>query len=238
MATKRLPAKEIKTELDSLIQDALSTEPNLAKRLDELRRWIKDKKLGLLTRKPLVIDFLTELILDSRLWLKLKELTSEEKQIFFAQAQMTPAEKYWYEFLFPQWFNESDPKLDTWKKKMMSGEFTQEDEELINNLADEIEINGGACLWRYIIDLSMATDLVTSGNSSIPLCVQMTISSEEWLTDKKVNWEATLRYWGITRGLLVSINPQNLADNLNSLANVILQKCDSLPSSCYDELIY
>ena len=73
MTTQRLPAKQVKAELDSLIKDAVSIEPALAKRLDELRRWIKDKKVGLLTRKPLVLDFLTELILDARLWLKLKQ---------------------------------------------------------------------------------------------------------------------------------------------------------------------
>lgn len=237
MATQRLPAKDIKPELESLINDALLIEPALARRLDELKRWIKDKKVGLLTSKSAVLDFLTELILDARLWLKLKPLTPKEKQRFFEQAELTPAEKYWYEFLFPQWFNESDPKLDTWKRKMMSGEYSQNDEALINALSDEIETRGGACIWRYIIDLSMATDLVTSGNLGLPLCVQITRTAEELLADKKANWEATLRYWGIDRGLLVSFNPRNLDENLYFLAAVILQKGDELPSTCYDVYI-
>lgn len=238
MLTQRLQAKYIKAELESLINDALLIDPALAKRLDELRRWIKDKKVGLLTRKPLLLDFVSELILDTRLWLKLKQLPSQEKQRFLEKAQMTQAEKYWYEFLFPQWFNECDPKLDTWKSKMMSGEYTQQDVRLINALSAQIESSGGACLWRYIIDLSMATDLLTSGNSDEPLCVQMTISSPEWLANKKDHWEATLRYWGITRGLLLSVNPKNLDDNLSLLADAILQKGESLPESCYDLHIY
>ncbi len=98
-----MQAKEIEPELKRLINITSSIEPGLAKRLDELRRWIKDKKPGLLTSKKFVMDFLLELILDVEIWLELQQLTEQEKQDVFAQ--MTPTERYWYEFLFPQWFN-------------------------------------------------------------------------------------------------------------------------------------
>ncbi|NTW21669.1 MAG: hypothetical protein HGA42_19815, partial [Nostocales cyanobacterium W4_Combined_metabat2_030] len=195
------------------------------------------KKDGLLTSKPLVLDFLTELILDATLWLKLKQLTPDEKEKFFEQAQLTPAERYWYEFLLPQWMNESDPKLDTWKKKIMSGAYTQDDRAFINSISHEIEALGGACLWRYILDLSMATDLLISGNLELPLCVQITMLSDEWLENKNAHWEATLRYWWIQRGLLLSFNPRKLEGKLVTLAEVILQKGDELPPTCYDEYI-
>ena len=44
----------------------------------------------------------------------------------------------------------------------MSGEFNQEDEKLINLIANVIKLNGCQALQRYIIDLSMASDIIVS----------------------------------------------------------------------------
>ena len=181
------------------------------------------------------MDLLTELVLDSGFWLELKGLTPEEKQRLYEREKITPAEQYWYDFLFPQWFNEPDPQLPRWKQEMMAGNFNQNDADLISSLSNEIEQLGGSCIWRYILDLSMATDLAVVAHLGIPLCVQLTITSGKWLTDKKPDWEDLLRYWGIKRGLLVSLDPRNL--NSGSLAGVILQKGDTLPSVCYSEHI-
>jgi hypothetical protein len=228
-----LKASEIEPELKLLINRASSVEPGLANRLDELRRWIKDKKPGLLTSKRFVIDFLLELIADADFLLNLKELTSQERQEVFDQ--MTPTERYWYNFLFPRGFNESDPKLSIWKQKMMSGEFTKDDESFLNVIVYQIERTGGTILRRYIVDLSMATDLIVSSSLFIPLCVQLTSVSDELSVEKKHLWEKTLRYWGIERAFFVSFNPVNKIKIVNRLANEILLQSDHLPSCCYAE---
>lgn len=230
--TPRLPADSIKLELRSLIDRSSAAEPALAKRLDDIWHWIKDKKVGLLTSKRVVLDFLTELILDAKLWLKLRSLNDEQKEDFFERSQLSPVAQYWYQFLFTQWIDESDPKLAIWKKRMMSGDYSQKDEALINSVSEEIEAGGGSCLYRHILDLSMATDLAVSGSSDLPLCVQLTVLAEKWLENKKDNWEATIRYWGVRRGLLVSINPSNERDRL-LLADVILEKSDLMPDNGY-----
>lgn len=235
--TPRLPADSIKLELRSLIDEASAVEPALAKRLDDIWHWIKDKKVGLLTSKRVVLDFLTELILDAKLWLKLRSLNPEQKQDFFERSQLSPVAQYWYQFLFTQWIDEADPKLAIWKKRMMSGAYSQKDEAFINSVSEEIEASGGACLYRHILDLSMATDLAVSGSSALPLCVQLTVLAEKWLENKKDNWEATIRYWGVRRGLLVSINPRNERDRL-LLADVILEKSDLMPDSGYNVHIF
>jgi hypothetical protein len=228
-----LKASEIEPELKLLINRASSVEPGLANRLDELRRWIKDKKPGLLTSKRFVIDFLLELIADADFLLNLKVLSSQERQEVFDQ--MTPTERYWYNFLFPRWFNESDPKLSIWKQKMMSGEFTKDDESFLNVIVYQIERTGGTILRRYIVDLSMATDLIVSSSLFIPLCVQLTSVSDELSVEKKHLWEKTLRYWGIERAFFVSFNPVNKIKIVNRLANEILLQSDHLPSCCYAE---
>lgn len=228
-----MQARDIEPELKRLIGIASSVDPGLANRLNELRRWIRDKKPGLLTSKRFVLDFLLELIVDAQTCLDLKALTYQERQEVFEQ--MTPTESYWYGFLFPQWFTETAPKLPVWKQKMMAGEFTKEDEPLINLLVYQLERDGGTTLRRYIVDLSMATDLVVSGRLGLPLCVQMTSVSEELSIEKKQNWEVTLRYWGIERALFVSFNPANQTTIVTRLSDEILVQSARLPSCCYSE---
>ncbi len=53
-----LQAREIKAQLKSLIQEASSVDSYLAKRLDEVNRWIKNLKPGTLTNKKFVMLFL------------------------------------------------------------------------------------------------------------------------------------------------------------------------------------
>jgi len=52
---------------------------------------------------------------------------------------------------------------------MMAGNFNQNDAALISSLSNEIEGLGGSYIWRYILDLSMATDFCC-GSFGIPLC--------------------------------------------------------------------
>jgi hypothetical protein len=228
---QRIQAKDIEPELKRLIAEARPVEPGLADRLDEIRRWIKAKKPGQLMSKRHVMDFLVELYVDARVWLDLQALESRARQA--CVDQMTPAEQYWYTELFPRWFNEPDPKLFIWKQKLMAGEFDQEDKELIDSLCDCIDQRQGSSWACYILDLSMATDLLASGTLKTPLSVQLTTLSSQLSVDKKARWELTLRYWKIQRALFVSFNPMRDSALLESR---ILQESDRLPASCYTEV--
>ena len=226
-------AEEIKNELKRLSRLAASLEPGLANRLEEMSRWVKDKKPGLLVRKKTVLLFLLQLIEDARFCLDVKTLTPEQRQVVFDR--MTSSQRYWHGYLFPKWFNEPDPKLSIWKQKIMAGNFTEDDYPLIKILLYHAQKSGGSAVRRYIIDLSMATDLVVSGYLGVPLCVQLTTVASELAIDKKQAWEVTLRYWGIERGLFVSFNPGNQPDIVGFLADEILRQSDELPSVCYNE---
>lgn len=216
----RLQAKEIKEKLKSLIEQASSLDPNLARRLDEINRWVKDIKVGSLTAKPFVLAFLLEVIADSTVWLVIQSLpTEEEQQAKFAQ--MTPTERYWYQYLFPKWLNETDPKFGIWRQKLMAGEFNRADNDIIKLIAKDIVRREGSFWQRYIADLSMATDLIISNSQQKPLCIQVTSVSEELNQHKYQYWKNTLVLWEIERGLFFSYNPAE-ANFINQLVNVAL----------------
>jgi len=225
-----LQAKEIKEKLKSLIEQASSIDQNLARRLDEINRWVKNIKPGSLTAKPFVIAFLLEVITDSTIWLIVKSLPSEEEQKTKFE-QMTPIERYWYAYLFPRWFNASDSKFYIWKQKLMAGEFNQLDDDIIKLIAQDIVSREGSFWQRYIADLSMATDLIVSRNNE-PLCIQVTSLSEEFNYQKYQAWQNTLRSWEIERGLFLSYNPKD-ADFVNQLVNVALYNSDYLSGGKY-----
>ncbi|MEH2245160.1 hypothetical protein [Nostoc sp.] len=224
-----MQAKEIKEKLKSLIEQASSIDHNLARRLDEINRWVKDIKPGSLTAKPFVLAFLLEVITDSTIWLIIKSLPSEEQKAKFEQ--MTPIERYWYGYLFPRWFNASDSKFYIWKQKLMTGEFNQVDHDIIKSIAQDIVQREGSFWQRYIADLSMATDLIVSRNNQ-PLCIQVTSVSEELNQQKYQAWQNTLRSWEIERGLFLSYNPKN-ANFVKQLVNVALYNSDYLSGGKY-----
>jgi hypothetical protein len=107
--SQQIPAKDIESELERLTAEVKSISPELASRLDEMRRWIKGKKPGQLMNKRHVMDFLIELYVDAKVWLDLQIVEPDARQAYIDE--MPPAERYWYTELFPQWFNEPDPKL-------------------------------------------------------------------------------------------------------------------------------
>ncbi|BAZ84469.1 hypothetical protein NIES806_06550 [Dolichospermum compactum NIES-806] len=73
-----MEAKEIKDKLNLLIEQAAEIDPNLTTKLRDINRWIKHIKLGSLISKPIVVAFLLEVITDSKVWLAIKSLPSEE----------------------------------------------------------------------------------------------------------------------------------------------------------------
>jgi hypothetical protein len=226
-----LQAKEIKDKLKSLIEQAASIDPDLARRLDEINRWVKGIKLGSLTAKPFVLAFLLEVVTDSTIWLAIKSLPTEaEQQAKFEQ--MTPNERYWYSYLFPKWINSTDAKFYIWKQKLMSGAFNQVDDDIIKAIAQDIVSREGSFWQRYIADLSMATDLIVSSRNQQPLCIQVTSLSKELNHQKYHDWKNTLHLWEIERGLFLSYNPKD-ANFVNQLVNIALYNSDYLAEGKY-----
>lgn len=226
--------QQIREKLKSLIEEASSIDPNLAIKLNQINNWIKDVKPGTLMSKRFVLLFLQQFIRDAEIRLDIKRLTSEaERQDFYES--MTPPERYWYGELFPRWLSKNDPKFYIWRKKLMSGEFNQEDEKLINLIADVIKRNGGQVLQRYIIDLSMASDIIVSSVQEQPLCIQLTSQSQEFTQTKSDDWEDTLISWGIARGLFLSFNPGK-SDFINQIVILALDKSDNLNNGIYQKI--
>ncbi|MFN6464232.1 MAG: hypothetical protein RMZ41_020785 [Nostoc sp. DedVER02] len=226
-----MQATEIKDKLKSLTLQASSVDENLARRLEEINRWVKNIKPGSLTAKPFVIAFLLEVITDSTIWLIIKSLPSEEEQKAKFDL-MTPIERYWYGYLFPRWINASDSKFYIWKQKLMAGEFNQVDDDIIRSIAQDVVSREGSFWQRYIADLSMATDLIVSSRNNQPLCIQVTSVSEELNYQKYQAWQNTLRSWEIERGLFLSYNPKD-TNFVNQLVNVALYNSDYLSGGKY-----
>lgn len=233
----RLQPRDIEPKLRELIKITSLVEPALAARLKTVWRWVKDVNPGLMMRKKFLMAFLLELIKDVEAWLDLKVLSEEERQLVLDQ--VTPTVKYWYEVLFPKWFNQHDPKFDTWKRKLRAGEFNPEDKDILKSIASQIESSGGTVVQRYVIDLSMATDLVTSGHLVNPLCVQITsIADESSLRNKIDKWKKTLRDWEIERALFVSINPGKRDEGVKSAGNLIIFNSDRMLDKSLKEFMF
>lgn len=176
------------------------------------------------------MDLIIEVMQDAKFWLKIKDLAPDEKIAFYRQAQLTPPERYWHETLFPTWFKTLDPKLTTWTKKLMAEEFPNSDRSTISKFANEFDNLGAPTFYRYILDLSMATDLMISGQLNKSLAIQLTISNPKVLDEKQNNWRETLIYWDIKRGVLFSQSPDH---PIEESAKSLLERSDSLNDGCY-----
>lgn len=229
-----MQAKNIQESLKFLIEEASAIDPSLAKRLNQIYRWVKDVKPGLLDSKPYVILFLRQLISDSKTWLDIKGSASEEEQQAYFAA-MTPTEKYWYGELFPKWLTKNDPNFFTWRKKLMSGDFSQEDAMLINSISKFTKLRDGTVVQRYIADLAMATDIIVSSRQEQPLCIQLTSLSQEFSLEKSIKWEEKLAFWEIERGLFISYNP-GTTDFVNQIVNLALDNSDNILTGIYLKL--
>jgi hypothetical protein len=226
----RINANQIKTEFDSVIAHADTIEPQLAERLRQFSRWIKNTKPGSLTKKRDVLNLLIEIMQDAKIWLELKDFNSEEKLEYHRKAESTPPEIYWYETLFPMWFSNLDSKLTIWTKKLMAGEFANSDKSEISSFADKFDELGVLIFYRYILDLSMATDFLVSGSSKRSLAVQLTRTNPKMLDEKQKNWKETLIYWDIKRGVLFSQSPNH---PIRRSTRILFELSDSLADDCY-----
>lgn len=147
-----MQAQEIKVQLNSLISEAYPVDPSLAIRLTEIYRWVKDVKPGALTNKKFVMAFLLQLVSDSEVWLAIKSLPSDaEQQAAFEL--MTPAERYWYSYLFPKWLSQTDLKFHIWKKKLMAGDFYPADDRILRSIATHIQQREDTSLYNVILPI-------------------------------------------------------------------------------------
>lgn len=220
--------RTIRADLLDLLEYTETEEPQLYQRLQEIWKWIKDKKDGLITSKNHVLNLLEEVIQDSIFWLEYKNLTTgEQHQV---NQTLSSSRYYWSLVLFPLWFQEADPKSKRWKQELFRNNFKHLDNRDILETCREIAKQGGNTHTGYILDLSMATDLIAASSISQALAIQLTITSTESIASKKDKWEKTLTYWNIKRGLLVSYDPRH---GVAARVTVILQECASLPDNCY-----
>ncbi|PLZ87798.1 hypothetical protein, partial [Fischerella thermalis] len=223
-----MQAQDIKQTLKSLIKEASTIDPSLAKRLEQIDSWVKDVKSGSLNgnTKRFLRLFLEQIIKDSQIWLDIQALSSQEEQEVY-YTKMTATEKYWFRELFAKWLKENDPKFIIWRQKLMAGDFRQEDGDLLNSVVNSIEVRGGTVIKRYIADLSMATDIIVSSRQDKALCIQLTSLANKYSQEKSDAWENTLRFWAIERGLFLNYNPGK-NDFINKIVNLSLHNSDNL----------
>ncbi len=229
-----MSAHGIQQKLKSVIEQASLIDTPLEKRSSQIYSWVKNLKPGSLIAKPHVVLFLKEFILDAEIWLDIKYLVSQDEQNAYLTV-MTPTEKYWYCELFSKWLSENDQRFLIWRRKLMSGEFRQEDGTLINDVVNLTKQLDGTIIKRYIADLSMATDIIASSTQKQSLCIQLTSMSEEFSEQKSNDWEKTLIFWGIERGLFLSYNP-GINNFVNQIATTVVDKSDNIPIGSYLKL--
>lgn len=233
--SRNLQAKDIKLRFDSLIVEAETVNPALATRLRQIKTWIKNTKPGSLTKKRELMLFLIELINDVEIWLTLNDSDPEIREIVLQELNST--ERYWFTILFPKWLNTYNPKFIIWKQKLMKGEFEAKDRQMLNLLSQQVKRRGSFILQRYIIDFSMATDVIIGNSSKQVLCVQLTITNQNLLDSKKDDWLKTLQRWGIQRALFLSYNPINQNKSglkvIEEVCNYILAQSYTLEDTCY-----
>ncbi len=224
----KISSQEVEPTLQRLISEAESLEPALANRLKEIYKWIKGKPPGLLMRKKVLLNFLTEIIFDSELWLGFREMPSEEQEI--ERNNLSEVEQFWHFTLFPRWLDEPDPKLPKWKQEILKDTCERDDESQIGQIASYVLHCGGQVYRNMILDFSMATDLIISGSLERVLCVQLTISAQQNTEEKVCRWRETLNYWKIQRALFMSFDPCGQYRDSRKLAEQLIDQSDKLPA--------
>ncbi|MBE9232352.1 hypothetical protein IQ231_11830 [Cuspidothrix issatschenkoi LEGE 03284] len=243
----RLQANEIKLRLQPLKRESLFRgETKSAVRIKEILATLAKYKNELLDKKRFLIDFLNEFYYDIETYLytiqPLLKLSPTEIEKSCQQKNISVTEYYWYTVILPKWLSQEDPKFSYWIEKLIQEEYTGNDEDLIFNLTKTINSRtNGSASNRYILDLSMATDLLVSHVPSTlePVFVQLTSISN--LRDGQLNpdflnkqqkWNNTISCWGVKRALLVAHDTQvNSPKNLLKLADVMLKESSDHPTN-------
>jgi hypothetical protein len=244
----KLQAIEIKARLQVLKKKALLVEPKLVARINEIGITLSKSKYKneLLDEKRFLISFLNEFYYDIQTYIydikPILNLPQGKIENFCQQKNLSVTEYYWYSVILPNWLSQEDPKFSYWIEKLIQEEYTGSDEDLIIALTKTINAKSdGSASNRYILDLSMATDLLISHvpTKLEPVFVQLTGTpifrgrqrNPDFLT-KQQKWNNTLSCWGIKRALLVAHDAQvNTPDNLLKLADAMLKESSDRPIS-------
>jgi hypothetical protein len=242
----KLRANEIKPRLRKLKQDALRIEPRFVQRINEIGTALSEYKNEILDQKQFLMEFLNEFYYDVEAYLQdvkpQLNLTDDEVQAFFERSAVSLTERYWYGVALPRWFHKDDFKQQIWVDKLLSGEEQASDRALILSLTQVLNARLDGCAsHRYILDLSMATDLLASHVpcSYSPVFVQLKgipifrdNLRNSYFMEKQQSWTATCSYWEVERALLISHSANvTRPENQSSLADVILEESRNRPDS-------
>ncbi|WP_225896498.1 hypothetical protein [Amazonocrinis nigriterrae] len=161
----KLYANEIKPRLQRLKREALKIEPKLVVRINTIGATLSKFKDELLDKKQFLIEFINEFYYDIQTYLyDIKprlNLSQEEITKFLKEKNLSVTEWYWYSEILPMWFSLQDPKFSNWIEKLLLEQYTGNDQALISALTQKINAKSdGSASHRYILDLSMATDLL------------------------------------------------------------------------------
>lgn len=242
----RLHANEIKPRLKELRRKSLFIEPNLATRINEIGITLLKYKNELIDKKQFLIDFLNEFYYDIQTYLSLPQ---EKIQEFYQQKNISLTEYYWYSVVLSDWLSKEDPKFSYWIEKLLLEEYKGNDQNLILALTQKINARSdGSASHRYILDLSMATDLLVSHVPSQfePVFVQLKgipifrdgQRNPDFINEQQ-RWNSTLSCWCIKRALLVAHNPEvNRPDNLLMLTDAILKESRDRPSEFRASIVF
>jgi hypothetical protein len=248
----KLEAEEIKRRLRLLKKESALLEPKLAVRIDEITEALSIYKSLLLNQKSALIAVLNEIYYDARAYLdgvKLQNTIEQDPTQTHFSRTISLTERYWYSVIFPAWFRERDSKIATWLWKLIEGELEAEDQLFISALQANLDARPNVnASYRYILDLSMATDLLVADASCnfSPLFVQLTTTSifkdaqlNLDFVSKQQKWEKTCRYWKLERTLLVSCRDQtNAPEYLAQLADVIIKENLERPTVFIDRISF
>ncbi len=225
-------AKDLYSTLQALQQQAQEIDPFLANKIQKILNWIKDYKIGLLQSKRYVCYFLRQFIQDSRIHIALNSVSNEEERTSFLE-YLNCAERYWYEEMFPSWLKKEDTKFRIWKQKLNEG-LEESDNKYLQNFHKSINSKPDSdSLSKYIADFSMATDIIVSYSNQKVCCIQLTTSKFKHCGQKVQNWEDTLKYWDINKGIFVSFSPNQ---EVERVVNQILWKANNLKDPEYSKL--
>ncbi|MDJ0674012.1 MAG: hypothetical protein QNJ36_01200 [Calothrix sp. MO_167.B42] len=226
-------AKDLYSTLQALQQQAQEIDPCLANKIQKILNWIKNYKIGFLNSKRYVSRFLIEFIQDSVIHINLKSILNEEERISFVEMNFNSVQKYWHGEMFPSWLEKKDIKFRTWKNQLMKG-LEESDTKYLQSFHKSISRKSESdSLYRYIADFSMATDIIISYSKHKACCIQLTTSQIKHCGQKIQNWEETLRYWNINKGIFVSFDPNQ---EVERIVNQILWKASNLKELEYSKL--
>jgi hypothetical protein len=228
-----MDANNIRLTLQLLADEVKSTSPGLSDKLGQFIIWIKNKSNGKITQKKYVAIVLKQLINDIKIWQMFNNFSQNDKQIFLSH--LTPSEKYWYFEIFPSWFTKKDKHLPCWKQNLMSGLYEDKDSDIRILIDNKIKELNGNSLHRFLLDLSMATDIIVNHSNSKPLCVQYTNLSNDYTQTKIEKWRDIVFYWGIKRAFFIHLNPKYDPD-YTLFVRLVFHRCYSLREHCYNNI--